>query len=511
MFPTPQNPSRLVQDSIQWTATAVICAKLFLWIGRKIQAWYLLRPIPGPTGVFGLGSIPEILRNIHRLFDYYEQYCDIYGDTYRFPVSIFSTGIIVTKNPANVKHILSDSFNNYLKPPELQDAFREVLGKAIFSMNHAHFGEEGKLWRLQRKMVARVLSTNQFRKYSKSVFQQYASEALAGLVSASETQNVVNLQKLFADYTAKCTYHIGFGINLCENPAHGKFKENVEFACELSVHRMNKPWYKWFGWCMKSEYQLKETVSEIDAIIQTIIEQRLADTPEELASKSDMLSSFLRSQLESQEKFSFKSVRDILVGILMAGNDTTNSLTTWCMYHILANPWVHQKLLKEIDSALVNAEPTYDDLKSMVYLDWVVQESLRISPPVPVEMKYSFADDTLPDGTFVPAKTPIMFCPYTMGRDESRWRDAKTFLPERWGEMTTRPSAYELPTFQGGPRICLGQQIALLEAKILLCRILQKFDIELIRKEVPEYQTNASLIMKGGLPVRVKERTVFSY
>ena len=177
------------------------------------------------------------------------------------------------------------------------------------------------------------------------------------------------------------------------------------------------------------------------------------------------------------------------------------------MYNILANPVVLQRVRDEIDKVLQHRVPTYDDLLQLPYLENVVQETLRVNPPVPAEMKMAAQDDELPDGSRVVKGANILFCPYTMGRDETRWGPtAKEFNPDRWDAMEEKPTPYEMPVFQAGPRICPGRQMALVETKLLMCRLLQQFEFQLELKHAPEYEVMTVLVMKGGLPVRVTRR-----
>lgn len=98
------------------------------------------------------------------------------------------------------------------------------------------------------------------------------------------------------------------------------------------------------------------------------------------------------------------------------------------------------------------------------------------------------------------------YWPYVMGRMESQWEEPLRYLPERWLEMDQRPTAFEFPVFQAGPRVCIGQSMAILESKVLVCMVLERFSIKLCSIEEPRYGVNMIFFMEDGLSVKVVER-----
>ena len=140
-----------------------------------------------------------------------------------------------------------------------------------------------------------------------------------------------------------------------------------------------------------------------------------------------------------------------------------------------------------------------------------LQETLRLHPPVPKDVKQAVKRDILPDGTHVPAGSLVVFVPYVMGRSKSLWGDdVLDFVPERWlpPRMPGRgPDAYTFPVFQGGARTCLGKNMAYFEAATLLAMLLQRFTFHMPdgAKE-PRPAETVTMPVHGGLPVLVKAR-----
>ena len=228
----------------------------------------------------------------------------------------------------------------------------------------------------------------------------------------------------------------------------------------------------------------------IDAFIDQYVDQALRLSPEELAGKSKgdagytflhALAGFTRDR---------KVLHDQIIAVLLAGRDTTASTLSWTIYELGRHPEAVAKLREEILRVVgPNRPPTYDDLKSMKYLQNVMNETLRLYPSVPFNVRMALKDTKLPrgggpDGTAplpVLKDTPIGYSALVMQRrrdlypaPSANFPDPDIFSPDRWFHWQPKPWLY-IP-FNGGPRICIGQQFALTEMGYVLTRLFQRFD-----------------------------------
>ncbi|KAL0724808.1 hypothetical protein Bca4012_039407 [Brassica carinata] len=155
----------------------------------------------------------------------------------------------------------------------------------------------------------------------------------------------------------------------------------------------------------------------------------------------------------------------------------------------------------------------FEDLKLMSYLHAAITESLRLYPPVPVEIMSCVEDKVLPDGTFVGKAWGISYNAYAMGRMESIWgKGCDRFDPERWIDETNGgfrgENPYKFPVFHAGPRMCLGKEMAYIQMRSIVAAVLDRFVVEVPgKKERPEILLSMTLRIKGGLFVRIHERT----
>jgi cytochrome P450 len=201
---------------------------------------------------------------------------------------------------------------------------------------------------------------------------------------------------------------------------------------------------------------------------------------------------------------------------LLAGRDTVASLLSNILWELPRHPSILASLRNEIQDVCGTDLPTYEQLKSMQYLRAIVNESQRLYPIVPANSREALVDTFLPrgggaDGTapvIVPKGSYVAWHLYSMQRRSDLFGvDADVFRPERWLELGFRPGWAFVP-FSGGPRVCIGQSMALFEAMYVVVRFVQEFD--LIQRDEEEWKEKLSITCIGlngckvGLTVREK-------
>jgi cytochrome P450 len=229
----------------------------------------------------------------------------------------------------------------------------------------------------------------------------------------------------------------------------------------------------------------------INEFVNPFIERTLRLSPDELVTQTKSESGYTFLHALASFTRDRKILRDQLVAVLLAGRDTTASTLSWTFYELAKHPEAWKALRKEVLETVGRDKiPTYDDLKGMKYLQHVMNETLRIYPVVPFNVRVAFKDTTLPRGGGpdglspfgILAGTPIAYSPLVMQRRQDIYPpsfasdptlDAEYFKPERWENWQPRPWTY-IP-FNGGPRICIGQQFALTEMGYTIVRLCQRF------------------------------------
>jgi cytochrome P450 len=197
-------------------------------------------------------------------------------------------------------------------------------------------------------------------------------------------------------------------------------------------------------------------------------------------------------------------MRDELVTLLLAGHETTASTLSWTFHLLGRHPQVWDRLHAEVVEVLGDRLPTYEDIPRLKYTSMVLQEVMRLYPPVWILPRQAREPDEI-GGYHVPAGADVLICPYTLHRHPGLWTEPDRFDPDRFdtGHASGRARYAYIP-FGAGPRVCIGSGLGLLEATIVTACVVR----ELRLATVPGYEVRAepmlTLRVRGGLPMTVR-------
>lgn len=239
----------------------------------------------------------------------------------------------------------------------------------------------------------------------------------------------------------------------------------------------------------------KRPLQNLDQYLYQIISSRRAHP----GGSDDWLTQLIASGLSDD------LIRDQMLTMLIAGHDTSTALLAWALFLLGRHPESLDLAQAEVDAILGQQPPRADRLKELHYLEQVIKECLRMYPPIHVGNR--LADSPIQArGYSIPANTRVMYSIYLSHRDQTLWPDANCFRPERFdrSERPKQPPFTYVP-FGGGPRNCIGATFAQIEAKAVLARILQSFDLKLVSQKVRPYM-GATLEPRPGVIMRVARR-----
>jgi len=429
-------------------------------------------------------------------------------------------------DPRDVKHILKDNFENYIKSPDFIENFRDALGTGIFVTDHGpHAGDKGKRWYKQRKSSAKIFTRQNFRTFFLEQFALGSESVCKVLNKYSTSGETLDLQRLMGSFTLDSIGHVAFGSNLecldreIRKVSGTQLSASQEFAIAFdkaqhhAIERFVTPLRKLVpsflrSYMFKSEREIIETRRVMVTFCNKMIDEAIKcrdKNKKKWDQRHDLLAMHIK---DASAKHTRSDLIDMILSFFIAGRDTTRATLTFLFKVLGQNPDIQKKLLEEINDTFGSSSstPTFDKLqrKSMPYLDGLVQEVLRLYPPVYSDPKFCCKDDVLPSGITIPAQTVVSYVPYTMGR-------LKNFLygpeplkvdPYRWKKI---PNDYNFPVFQGGPRVCLGKRMAYLEVKTLVVIVLSKgYRFKLDENQDLEcYNLQPTLVLEHGLKVKV--------
>jgi cytochrome P450 len=204
--------------------------------------------------------------------------------------------------------------------------------------------------------------------------------------------------------------------------------------------------------------------------------------------------------------FSDRELRDEMMTLFLAGHETTSLALSWTWYLLSQNPAVEAKLHAELDRVLGGRVPALADLHNLPYTDQVIKESMRLYPPVYLVARTSAVDMRVGDYT-VPARSSVLISPYITHRDPRWWPDPETFRPERfepgWEESLPK---YAYFPFGGGPRVCIGNSFAQMEARLLLATLAGRYTLRLSPGQRVEPEPLVTLRVRDGLRMQITPR-----
>ncbi|KAK8485460.1 hypothetical protein V6N11_009869 [Hibiscus sabdariffa] len=246
-----------------------------------------------------------------------------------------------------------------------------------------------------------------------------------------------------------------------------------------------------------------------------LVSQHQGETPHD-----DLLSRFMKKR----ESYSDEFLQHVALNFILAGRDTSSVALSWFFWLVSQNPRVEEKIVNEISTVLTETrgvdtskwvdEPlVFEEVDRLIYLKAALSETLRLYPSVPQDSKHVIADDVLPNGTFVPAGSSVTYSIYSVGRMKFIWgEDCLEFKPERWlsedGKNFQPKDSYRFVSFNAGPRICLGKDLAYLQMKSIAAAVLLRHRLTVAAGHRVEQKMSLTLFMKYGLMMDVHPRNL---
>jgi cytochrome P450 len=260
------------------------------------------------------------------------------------------------------------------------------------------------------------------------------------------------------------------------------------------------PWLRWLP--LPGNIRYRRACRDLNAVIYETIARRRAGGP----AGDDLLSRLLTARDDDGSQMTDHQLRDELVTLFLAGHETTAIALTFCFYLLAQHPAAEDRLAAELDAVLQGRPPAAGDVPRLRYTEWVVKEAMRLYPPAPGIGREAVQDCEIA-GYHVPRGTQLALVQWIVHRDPRWFDEPEVFQPERWDNDLARrlPRCAYFP-FGDGPRVCIGNQFAMLEAVLVLAAIAQRYRLALVPGHKLELLAAVTLRPKHGLAMVVGER-----
>jgi cytochrome P450 len=450
---------------------------------------YLLPP--GPPGRPLIGSLPDLRRD--RL-GFLMRTAQQYGDVVQYHMASFR--LVQVSHPDGIQRILQENNHNYTKDSPTLSEFRRVLGNGLFT-------SEGAFWLRQRRLMQPAFHRQRIAALGEMMVNA-AQATLKGWQSASAGGKPMEVSQEMMVLTLEIACRALFSADI--QPHVQEIGRAVTEVVEEVVFRFDHPFYPSPPFLTPRNRRYQAAMQTLDRIAYELIQQRRRQPVE----GGDLLSLLMEMRDEDTGLgMTDQELCDEVVTLLIAGHETTAAALSWTFYLLSQNPSVEQSLRAELDQVLADRLPSAADLPSLPYTRMVVDESMRLYPPAWVTERIAEADDEI-CGYTIPAGTIVVVSPYVMHRHPAYWEnperfDPGRFLPER---SAGRPRFAYFP-FGGGPRMCIGNSMALMEAQLVLASVYQRYHLELASEPPVEPLPLVILRQKGGLWMKVQEPLPF--
>ncbi|WZY97560.1 hypothetical protein YC2023_069889 [Brassica napus] len=481
---------------------------------------------PGPTTWPVFGVTPEFFFNRDDVYGWVTRCLKTCRGTFLYRgIWLGGSYGAVTCVPANVEYMLKTNFKNFPKGVFFNERFNDLLEDGIFNADH-------ESWKEQRRIIITEMHSTRFVEHSFQTTQDLVREKLLNVMESFEkSQEAFDLQDVLLRLTFDNICIAGLGDNpgtLDSDLPIVPFAKAFEEATESTLFRFMIPPFVWKTMRFLDvgyEKSLRKAVEVVHEFVDKMVVERICKLKEErtLGNRSDVLSRII--EIESHHKKSdekdpsiVKFFRQFCTSFILAGRDTSSVALTWFFWVIQRHPEVENKIISEVREILRQRGDhhqtslfTVKELNDMVYLQAALSETMRLYPPIPMEMKQATEDDVFPDGTFLSKGSRVYFAIYAMGRMESIWgKDCEVFRPERWIQAGSFVSddQFKYVVFNAGPRLCLGKTFAYLQMKTVAASVLMRYSVKVDPDHVVVPRVTTTLYMKHGLKVTISPRTL---
>jgi len=402
----------------------------------------------------------------------------------------------VLSGPDVARHVLVDRPENYVKSKNYR-GLKVVLGNGLVT-------SEGEFWKRQRKLAQPAFHHKRLAGFAETM-AHYTSDMLMRWATIDATRSFD-----IHDEMTRLTFRI-VGKTLFDVDLHQEsdsISERIRIVIDWaqkyaeSVVRL-PPWVP-----TPSNLAFGRAKRALDRLVFGIIEERRKDRRDH----GDLLSMLMEVTDESGDgRMDNQQLRDEVMTLIIAGLETTANALAYTFHLLSQHPGVSRQLEQEIDRVLGDRAPSFEDLPRLEYTGWVVQESMRLLPPV-WNVERDALDDDVIGGYSIPKGSTVAIAAYTLHRNPRHWDNPEGFDPERFSPARSKDrNKHAYLPFGGGPRVCIGNAFAMMEAKLILATVVQRYRLTLIPGFRLELDPSITLRPRSGIPMTRRERSAVEY
>jgi cytochrome P450 len=443
---------------------------------------------PGPRGLPMLGMLTAMRRDATGVFlDAARQFGDV-----AYLKILSRHGFLIT-NPRDVRHVLQDNARNYHKSP-LYQKLRISIGDGLLT-------SEDDFWLRQRRIAQPAFNRQRIAALT-GVMVQAAEETASHWDTLAAAGRPVDIAEEMMRLTRTVVVRALLGADL------GPFAGQVDDAWTIMNEHIGESFWA-LGLTESLPTPKNRRYHAARALLRNAVDHMIRERRRNPSGSTDLLSMLLSARdEETGEGMSDDQLRIEVTTFLLAGQETTSLALTWTWYLLSQHPAVLRQLQTEVDGLTDLREPARPDAQpfSLSYTRMVIDEALRLYPPAWGFSRQAMGDDEV-GGYRLPRGWLAFVIPYVLHRLPAYWEDPERFDPERFSpaNSATRPKFVYLP-FGAGPRQCIGNHFALLEAQVIIAVLARRFELRHAPGHRVEAQPLISLRPRYGMSMTIQRR-----
>ena len=440
---------------------------------------------PGPKGWPLVGVSLDILRDPLALM---RRMAREYGDIVRLPVALGDR--ILLNHPDWIEQVLVVQQGKFYKSDLTKRVTGRLLGQGLLI-------SEGEFWRRQRRLAQPAFHRSRINEYAATMAE--VAEAHIREWREGEERDLAGEMMALALDSALRTL---FGTSL-PGEAH-RVGRAMTFLMRYQLRRQRSPVRIPESWPTPRNRRAQREVDFLDSLVYRIISERQARG--DASDRGDLLSLLMAAMDEDGGQMTSKQLRDETMTLFLAGHETTAQMLAWTWHALAENSSVETRLHEELSSVLGGRPPQAADLGRLPYLHAVMSEVLRMYPPAYITARTSVEACRIGEYEF-PAGSTMLMSQWVMHRDARYYDEADAFRPDRWldGLAERLPPGAYFP-FGDGPRRCIGQGFAMLEAAVVIGTIAQRFRFRAVAGHEAVPEPLVTLRSRRGIRMTVYER-----
>lgn len=410
---------------------------------------------------------------------------------------ILKQHVFVANCPEIIRYVMVENKDNYeRKSPQMKRALEPLLGDGLFI-------SDGKTWASRRRIQTPLFDNAHIQMYSKTMVSTIVEMAdnWESQGNGATIEAHTEMAKLAAEIIARTLFGEKLGAENSEAVVNA-FADYQSVVKQMALSNfLGLPdWMPNVNAKIGKAKVAGQTIhNAVDAIIALA---------EKGGHEGTMVAELLKAnKMESGEDLMTREqIRNEIIVLFMAGHETTANVLAWTWYLISQAPDVEEKLHQELTEVLNGRTPEYADVENLKYTRAILDETMRLYPPVPILSRQALKDDDI-RGRKVPAGSLMLIVPWLVQRHKKFWKNPDSFMPERFLPSAEKPKKFTYLPFSAGPRVCIAKSFGITESVLAIAIIAQRFRLTLPPNADVKHECRLTLRPKGKLPMTMQIRS----